>query len=45
VPRLNAALARIAEAAKQARLSSALEGTLAEHLLLGLGAPAGDRGR
>jgi DNA polymerase-3 subunit delta len=38
VPRLNAALARIAEAAKQARLSSALEGTLAENLLLELGA-------
>ena len=39
--KLNAALARIAEAAKAARLSSALEGTLAENLLLDLGALAG----
>ena len=36
--KLNAALARIAEAAKAARLNSALEGTLAERLLLDLGA-------
>ena len=36
--RLSAALARIAEAAKAARLSPALEGTLAERLLLDLGA-------
>ena len=39
--KLNAALARIAEAAKAARLNSALEGALAEHLLLDLG-DAGD---
>jgi hypothetical protein len=38
--RLGAALARIAEAAKAARLSPALEGTLAERLLLDLGALA-----
>ena len=37
LPKLNAALARIAEAAKAARLNSALEGTLAENLLLDLG--------
>jgi DNA polymerase-3 subunit delta len=37
-PRLTAALARIAQAAKAARLSPALEGTLAERLLLDLGA-------
>jgi hypothetical protein len=36
--KLNAALARIAEAAKAARLSSSLEGTLTERLLLGLAA-------
>jgi DNA polymerase-3 subunit delta len=36
-PRLNAALARIAEAAKAARLNSALEATLTENLLLDLG--------
>jgi DNA polymerase-3 subunit delta len=36
--KLNAGLARIAEAAKAARLNSALEGTLAENLLLDLGA-------
>jgi hypothetical protein len=38
LPQLGAALARIADAAKAARLNSALEGTLAEHLLLDLGA-------
>lgn len=38
--RLSAALARIAQAAKTARLSPALEGTLAERLLLDLGALA-----
>jgi len=37
VASLNAALARIGEAAKAARLNSALEETLAEHLLMGLG--------
>ena len=36
----NAALARIADAAKAARLNSALEGTLAENLLLDIGAIA-----
>jgi DNA polymerase III subunit delta len=36
--RLNAALAQIAQAAKAARLSPVLEGTLAERLLLDLGA-------
>jgi DNA polymerase III subunit delta len=40
---LAAALARIAEAAKAARLNSALEGTLAENLLLDLGALVGVR--
>ena len=40
LPQLNAALARIADAAKTARLNSALEGTLAENLLLDLGAIA-----
>ena len=35
-PKLNAALARIADAAKAARLNSALESTLAEALLLDL---------
>jgi len=40
LPRLAAALARIAEAAKAARLNSALEGTLAESLLLDLQALA-----
>ena len=43
LPQLNAALARIADAAKAARLNSALEGTLAEHLLLDLGALVGTR--
>jgi DNA polymerase-3 subunit delta len=38
LPQLTAALARIAEAAKAARLNSALEGTLAENLLLDIGA-------
>ena len=38
--KLNAALARIAETAKAARLNPALEGTLAERLLLDLGALA-----
>jgi DNA polymerase-3 subunit delta len=38
--KLSAALARIAQAAKAARLSPALEGTLAERLLLALGALA-----
>jgi DNA polymerase-3 subunit delta len=38
--KLGAALARIAQAAKAARLSPALEGTLAERLLLDLGALA-----
>ena len=37
VASLNAALARIGEAAKAARLNSALEETLAENLLLELG--------
>jgi DNA polymerase-3 subunit delta len=37
VPALNGALARIAEAAKAARLESALEETLAERLLMALG--------
>jgi len=37
-PMLDAALARIAEAAKAARLEPGLEGTLAERLLLDLGA-------
>ena len=41
--KLNAALARIAEAAKAARLNSALEDTLAENLLLDLGALVGTR--
>ena len=39
--KLNAALARIAEAAKAARLNSRLDGTLTESLLLDLGAIAG----
>lgn len=39
-PKLDAALARIAEAAKAARLNSALEGTLSERLLLALGTMA-----
>ena len=38
---LNTALARIGDAAKAARLSGALEDTLAENLLMGLGALAG----
>jgi DNA polymerase-3 subunit delta len=42
---LNAALSRIADAAKAARLSSALEDTLAESLLLDLGALAGQKPR
>jgi DNA polymerase-3 subunit delta len=41
--KLSAALARIAEAAKAARLNSALEGTLAERLLIDLGALSGQR--
>ena len=40
---LSAALARIAEAAKAARLNSTLEGTLAENLLLDIGAIARDK--
>ena len=36
--KLNAALARIAEVAKAARLNSGLEGMLTENLLLDLGA-------
>jgi DNA polymerase III subunit delta len=40
LPRLTAALASIAEAAEAARLNSAMEDTLAEHLLLRLGALA-----
>jgi DNA polymerase-3 subunit delta len=43
LPKLTAALASIAETAQAARLNSAMEGTLAEHLLLGLGALAGER--
>ena len=42
-PKLNAALARIAEAAKAARLNSALEGTLTERLLIDLGTLSGQR--
>jgi hypothetical protein len=38
---LDAALARIGDAAKAARLNSALEDTLAESLLLALGRLAG----
>ena len=38
--KLNAALAAIAETAKRARLTSALDTVLAEHLLLDLGALA-----
>jgi DNA polymerase-3 subunit delta len=41
--KLTVALARIAAAAKAARLSPALEQTLAERLLLDLGVIAGDR--
>ncbi|MBX9591752.1 MAG: DNA polymerase III subunit delta [Hyphomonadaceae bacterium] len=41
--RLNAALARIGDAALAARRNSALESTLAEHLLLELGALAQDK--
>ena len=41
--KLSAALARIAEAAKAARLNSALEGALAEKLLLDLGQLSGQR--
>jgi DNA polymerase-3 subunit delta len=40
---LGAALTRIADAAKAARLNSALEGTLAENLLLDIGAIARDK--
>jgi DNA polymerase-3 subunit delta len=43
LPMIHAALARIAEAAKAARLSSALEGLLTERLLLDLGALAKDK--
>jgi DNA polymerase III subunit delta len=43
LPKLNAALARIGEAALAARLNSALESTLAEHLLLELGALAKEK--
>ena len=49
LPKLNAALAAIAETAKRARLTSALDSVLAEHLLLDLGtlarAPAGQPAR
>jgi DNA polymerase III subunit delta len=38
--KLNAALAAIAEAVKRARLTSALDNVLAEHLLMDLGALA-----
>jgi DNA polymerase-3 subunit delta len=41
--KLNAALARVAAAAKAARLNSALEGTLTENLLLDLGEMARDK--
>jgi DNA polymerase-3 subunit delta len=41
--KLSAALARIAEAAKAARLNSALEGVLTEKLLLDLGQLSGQR--
>jgi hypothetical protein len=41
--KLGAALARIAEAAKAARLNSGLEGTLTEKLLLDLGQISGPR--
>src|SRR5262245_11299061 len=40
---LNAALARIGAAAKAARLNSALEDTLAERLLMGVGAMAAEK--
>jgi DNA polymerase-3 subunit delta len=40
LPKLNEALAAIAEAAKRARLTAALDSVLAEHLLLDLGALA-----
>jgi hypothetical protein len=40
---LNAALTRIGDAAKAARLNSALEDTLAERLLMGLGALAAEK--
>ena len=43
LPKLAAALARIAEAAKAARLNSAMDATLAENLLLDLGRIAGAR--
>jgi DNA polymerase III subunit delta len=43
LPRITAALANIAETAEAARLNSALESTLAEHLLLQLGTLARDR--
>ena len=40
---LNVALARIGDAAKAARLNSALDNTLAENLLLALGPPSNPR--
>lgn len=40
LPKLNAALAAIADTAKRARLTSALDSVLAEHLLMDLGALA-----
>jgi DNA polymerase-3 subunit delta len=43
LPQLGAALARIADAAKAARLNSALEGTLAEKLLLDISSIARDK--
>jgi DNA polymerase-3 subunit delta len=43
VASLNAALARIGDAAKAARLNSALDGALAENLLLALGALAAQK--
>jgi DNA polymerase III subunit delta len=43
LPKLAAALAGIAETAEAARLNSAMEDTLAEHLLLKLGRLAGER--
>jgi hypothetical protein len=43
LPKLNAALAAIADAAKRARLTAALDNVLAEHLLLDLGKLAGER--
>jgi DNA polymerase-3 subunit delta len=43
LPKLNAALARIGDAAKAARLNSALDGTLAANLLMELGALAKEK--